>query len=115
MSSEACSPRAAKVAGSILKYPAIKQPIRPNIAVIITDGTNISKPITSESPYMSYALIPRPFSISSFMPLKTKTYYYTALSGKGNIVNLIGDDTANTSTIKINLKSIKFKSTALIL
>ncbi|EHL19962.1 hypothetical protein HMPREF9628_01135 [Peptoanaerobacter stomatis] len=41
--------------------------------------------------------------------MKTKTYYYTALSGKGNIVNLIGDDTANTSTIKTNLKSVKFK------
>ena len=41
--------------------------------------------------------------------MRTKTYYYTALSGKGNIVNLIGDDTATTSTIKTNLKSIKFK------
>lgn len=41
--------------------------------------------------------------------MRTKTYYYTALSGKGNIVNLIGNDTANTSTIKTNLKSIKFK------
>lgn len=41
--------------------------------------------------------------------MRTKTYYYTALSGKGNIVNLIGDDTADTSTIKTNLKSIKFK------
>ncbi|RFZ76450.1 type III restriction endonuclease subunit R [Lacrimispora amygdalina] len=41
--------------------------------------------------------------------MRTKTYYYTALSGKGNIVNLIGDDTANSSTIKTNLKSIKFK------
>lgn len=41
--------------------------------------------------------------------MRTKTYYYTALSGRGNIVNLIGDDTANTSTIKTNLKSIKFK------
>ncbi|WP_040639932.1 DEAD/DEAH box helicase family protein [Pseudoramibacter alactolyticus] len=41
--------------------------------------------------------------------MRTKTYYYTALSGKGNIVNLIGDDTSNTSTIKTNLKSIKFK------
>ena len=39
--------------------------------------------------------------------MRTKTYYYTALSGKGNIVNLIGGDTANTSTIKTNLKSIK--------
>lgn len=41
--------------------------------------------------------------------MRTKTYYYTALSGKGNIVNLIGDDTANTSSIKKNLKSIKLK------
>ena len=41
--------------------------------------------------------------------MRTKTYYYTALSGKGNIVNLIGDDTPNTSIIKTNLKSIKFK------
>lgn len=41
--------------------------------------------------------------------MRTKTYYYTALSGKGNIVNLIDNDTANTSTIKTNLKSIKFK------
>ena len=41
--------------------------------------------------------------------MRTKTYHYTALSGKGNIVNLIGDDTANTSSIKTNLKSIKLK------
>lgn len=41
--------------------------------------------------------------------MRTKTYYYTAPSGKGNIVNLIGDDTPNTSIIKTNLKSIKFK------
>lgn len=41
--------------------------------------------------------------------MRTKTYYYTALSGKGNIVNLIGDYTPSTSTIKTNLKSIKFK------
>lgn len=41
--------------------------------------------------------------------MRTKTYYYTALSGKGNIVNLIDYDTPNTSTIKTNLKSIKFK------
>lgn len=41
--------------------------------------------------------------------MRTKTYYYTARSGKGNIVNLIGDDTANTSSIKTNLKSIKLK------
>lgn len=41
--------------------------------------------------------------------MRTKTYYYTALSGKGNILNLIDDDTPNTSSIKTNLKSIKFK------
>ena len=41
--------------------------------------------------------------------MRTKTYYYTALSGKGNIINLIGDDTANTSSIKTNLKRIKLK------
>lgn len=41
--------------------------------------------------------------------MRTKTYYYTAISGKGNIVNLIGNDAASTSTIKTNLKSIKFK------
>lgn len=41
--------------------------------------------------------------------MRTKTYYYTALSGKGNIVNLIDYDIPNTSTIKTNLKSIKFK------
>lgn len=41
--------------------------------------------------------------------MRTKTYYYKALSGKGNIVNFIDDDTPNTSAIKTNLKSIKFK------
>ena len=41
--------------------------------------------------------------------MRMKTYYYTALSGKGNIVNLIGDNTANASSIKKNLKRIKFK------
>ncbi len=41
--------------------------------------------------------------------MRTKTYYYTAISGKGNIVNFFGDETTNTSTIKKNLKSIKFK------
>jgi type III restriction enzyme len=41
--------------------------------------------------------------------MRTKTYYYTALSGKGNILNLVGDDTPNISTIKTNMKSIKFK------
>lgn len=41
--------------------------------------------------------------------IRTKTYYYKALSGKGNIINLIGDDNTNISTIKTNLKRIKFK------
>ena len=55
-------------------------------------------------------LLKRRDEIHSLEPsMRTKTYYYTALSGKGNIVNLIGNDTANTSTIKTNLKSIKFK------
>ena len=55
-------------------------------------------------------LLKRRDEVHSLEPsMRTKTYYYTALSGKGNIVNLIGDDTANTSTIKTNLKSIKFK------
>jgi len=55
-------------------------------------------------------LLKRRDEVHSLEPsIRTKTYYYTALSGKGNIVNLIGDDTANTSTIKTNLKSIKFK------
>lgn len=39
--------------------------------------------------------------------MRTKTYYYTALSGKGNIINLFGDDSLSKS--KTNLKSIKFK------
>ena len=39
--------------------------------------------------------------------MRTKTYYYTALSGKGNIINLVGEDTLSNS--KNNLKSVKFK------
>lgn len=41
--------------------------------------------------------------------MRNKIYRYTALSGKGNIINLIGDDKTNTKAIKPNLKSIKFK------
>ena len=41
--------------------------------------------------------------------MRTKTYYYTALSSKGNIVNLIGDDNSSPSNVKTNLKSIKLK------
>lgn len=41
--------------------------------------------------------------------MRTKIYRYTALSGKGSIVSLIGDDNANANDIKTRLKSIKFK------
>lgn len=41
--------------------------------------------------------------------MRTKTYYYVAPSGRGNILNLIGDDAPSTSTIKTTLKSIKFR------
>ena len=48
--------------------------------------------------------------VSAIEPsMRTKIYHYTALSGKGNIVNLIGEDTATSSSIKTNLKSLKFK------
>lgn len=40
--------------------------------------------------------------------MQTKTYHYTALSGKGNIINLFGDNKSSTS-IKTNVTSIKFK------
>ncbi|MDO5041647.1 MAG: DEAD/DEAH box helicase family protein [Peptoniphilus sp.] len=41
--------------------------------------------------------------------IRSKTYNYTALSGKGNIVNLMGEDKENTDSIKTNLKTLKFK------
>ena len=41
--------------------------------------------------------------------MRMKTYYYTALSGKGKILNLVGDDTPSKSVNKTNLKRIKFK------
>lgn len=41
--------------------------------------------------------------------MRTKTYHYTALSGRGNIVNLIGESNLPTNSIKTNVKSIKFK------
>lgn len=46
-------------------------------------------------------------SIESSM--RTKTYYYRALSGKGKILNLIGDDTKSTNSGNTKLKNIKFK------
>lgn len=41
--------------------------------------------------------------------MRTKIYRYTALSGKGKIVNLMGDDKPNAKDINPNIKSIKFK------
>lgn len=41
--------------------------------------------------------------------MRTKTYYYTAPSGKGNILSLIGDETSSANNSKTNIKSIKFK------
>lgn len=42
--------------------------------------------------------------------MRTKTYYYTALSGKGKIFNLFGDDTESSESVKTNIKSLKFKN-----
>lgn len=41
--------------------------------------------------------------------MRTKTHYYTALSGKGKIFNLFGDDIASTASVKTNIKKLKFK------
>lgn len=41
--------------------------------------------------------------------MRTKTYYYTALSGRGNIINLFGEDTNKSNAIKTNINSLKFK------
>lgn len=41
--------------------------------------------------------------------MRTKTYHYTALSGRGNILNLYGESNLPTNSIKTNLKNIKFK------
>lgn len=41
--------------------------------------------------------------------MRTKTYYYTAHSEKGSILNLIGDDSPIRDTFKTNIKNIKFK------
>lgn len=41
--------------------------------------------------------------------MRTKTHYYTTLSGKGKIVNLVGDDNEISSSTKTNVKRMKFK------
>ncbi|HGK7334674.1 DEAD/DEAH box helicase family protein [Peptostreptococcus porci] len=41
--------------------------------------------------------------------MQTKIYHYKALSGRGNIINLIGDNNVSSTSIKTNVKSIKFK------
>lgn len=41
--------------------------------------------------------------------MKNKTYYYTVLSGKGNVVSLIGENKEESSSIKTNVRSIQFK------
>ncbi|KDE68540.1 type III restriction-modification enzyme [Fusobacterium necrophorum DAB] len=41
--------------------------------------------------------------------MQTKTYHYTALSGRGNIINLFGDNNMSSTSIKTNVISIKFK------
>lgn len=41
--------------------------------------------------------------------MQSKTYHYVALSGRGNIINLIGDNNVSSNSIKTNVKSIKFK------
>ena len=38
-----------------------------------------------------------------------KIYYHTALSGRGNIVSLVGENNETSSYIQTNVKSIKFK------
>lgn len=48
--------------------------------------------------------------VNSIEPsMRTRTYYYTANSGRGNIINLIGEDSSTNRTIEVNRKSIKFK------
>ena len=49
--------------------------------------------------------------INSIEPsMRSKTYYYTALSGKGYIYNLFGDTDDKTNSMKTNVISIKFKN-----
>ena len=49
-------------------------------------------------------------SVTTIEPsMRTKIYYYTALSGKGNVINLFGDETNNHNSINSKTKRIKFK------
>ena len=49
-------------------------------------------------------------SVTTIEPsMRTKIYYYTALSGKGNVINLFGDETNNHNSINAKTKRIKFK------
>lgn len=41
--------------------------------------------------------------------MRAKSYHYTPLSGKGNILNLIGENDKKTKSIITDLKSLKFK------
>lgn len=48
--------------------------------------------------------------VSTIEPsMRSKSYHYTSLSGKGNVVSLIGENDEKISSIKTNLKSLKFK------
>ena len=48
--------------------------------------------------------------VNSLEPsMRTKTYHYTVLSGKGSLVNLFGSDNEPKGSGKTNIKSIKFK------
>ncbi|WP_322959046.1 DEAD/DEAH box helicase family protein [Mycoplasmopsis cynos] len=49
-------------------------------------------------------------TISTIEPsTRTKTYYYTALSRSGNVINLFGDETKKNNLIDTKIKNIKFK------
>ena len=41
--------------------------------------------------------------------IRTKTYHYTALSGRGNIFSLFGDESKKSNVIDTKIKNIKFK------
>ena len=48
--------------------------------------------------------------IDSIEPsMRSKIYHHTALSGRGNIVSLVGENNEISSSIKTKVKSIKFK------
>ena len=48
--------------------------------------------------------------IDSIEPsMRSKIYHHTALSGRGNIVSLVGENNVISSSIKTKVKSIKFK------